>query len=217
MNYTIKQVFERLQQIDFLLTHKQMLLLTDKISGREGDQLLEAACEQGVVFREKIWGLYLYAGNRTKFYGNRASQKKAFLTIMEEGFILSDRWMVNRLAKYTGQRYGWQLDKSAVRAILRDLIVEGTAIKFGAISGKDTRYNCTYPASKHNLFRLAIDSVFSIVRDRNAVYPRDLWPLKKQLGEYGRNWEVFVLDHLVYLGELDRFGDKSRYVIPGRV
>lgn len=209
------QIFDRLEQVDFLLTHKQMLFLTSQISGKEDESLLQGACEQGELYREKIWGLYLYAKNRRKLDENRARQRRAFRIILEEGFVLSDGWLVNRLAQYTAQSHGWQLDRSAVQAILCDLVVEGMAIRFGAVSSKGTRYSCTYPTSKHNLFCLAVDYAFSVIRAKNAVCPRDFFPLKQELGEYGKNWEVFILDHLVYLGQLDRLADEPRYVIPG--
>lgn len=210
------QIFDRLEQVDFLLTYKQMLFLTSQISGKEEESLLQEACEQGELYREKVWGLYLYAKSQSKLDQNRAKQRRAFLTIIEEGFVLSDRWLVNRLVKYTAQRYGWQLDKRAAQALLCDLVVEGTAIKIGATSSKGTPYTCTYPASKHNLFCLAVDYVFSVLRTQHAICPRDLFPLKQQLEEYGKSWEIFVLDHLVYLGELDRLADEPQYVVPGQ-
>jgi hypothetical protein len=209
------QIFERLKQLDFLLTHKQMIFLTSQITGKEDEDFLRQMCEQGELYREKIWGLYLYAKSRDKLDQNRARQGDAFLKIIEDGFILSDRWLVNRLVKYTAQRNRWQLDRSAVQVLLCDLVVGGKVTRIGAISGKGTPYNCTYPTSKDSLFRSAVDYVFSVARSEGCIHPNDLILLKQQLEEYGKNWELFVLDHLVYLGELKRLVGEARYVIPG--
>jgi len=215
MRYRAARVFDQLEKVGFLLTHKQMLVLTGQVVGKEDDALLLEACERGDLSREKVWGLYLYARNPEKLRENRAAQLRAFRTIIENGFVLSDSWLVNRLIKHAAQSHGWELDRSAVQSLVCDLVVEGAAIRIGAISSKGTMYTCTYPASKDSLFQSVLDYALGLSRTRRSISPGDLFPLKQELGESGKTWEVFVLDHLVYLGELDRQKEKPCYFTPG--
>jgi len=205
-----------LQRADFLLTNKQLEVLFRRYLGGKSGWDFATLCDESEAYREKVWGVYLYAADQSDFAGKKERQLEAFLHVIErEGFILQDKWLTNRLVKYMRERFGWELDASGVQCLVTDLVVRGDVMRIGAVSRKGTYYTCSLAAIKADLLAQAIDFAMGMAMAKAYVEPRELLTLKDQWGERGRSWEHFILDHLVFLGRLMSTPETDLYILPG--